>query len=211
VCFGVGSFWDGLWALWMSSRTCLMACSPPRAEAGSRPGSRPTFLSRDKKVGKETRPNARDPCASLRGNLRRGACGVAAELAARWRAPLRHAAASQMTKQSCPSAGLQPRNHHAAGAFIRGVGAGRRFARPRFESERSDALAVGCWLLAVGCWLLAVQQPSPSAHACVGRDAGWQACRRTGLLRHLTRRDCLSGARNEFHGTPRIPPSAGRP
>src|SRR5256885_8653603 len=37
---------------------------------------------------------------------------------------------------------------------------------------------------------------SPSAHACVGRDAGWQACRRTGLLRHLTCRSCLSGARS---------------
>src|SRR5256885_4010206 len=36
----------------------------------------------------------------------------------------------------------------------------------------------------------------PSAHACVGRDAGWQACRRTGLLRHLTCRSCLSGARS---------------
>ncbi|ATH12082.1 hypothetical protein CHL79_06415 [Delftia acidovorans] len=54
-------------------------------------------------------------------------------------------------------------------------------------------MAVGCWLLAVGCWLF----PSlpPSAHACVGRDAGWQACRRTGLLRHLTCRSCLSEAR----------------
>jgi hypothetical protein len=39
-------------------------------------------------------------------------------------------AASQLTKQSCPSAGLQPRNHHAAGADIREVGAGLRFARP---------------------------------------------------------------------------------
>jgi len=40
----------------------------------------------------------------------------------------------------------------------------------------------------IGClyfWLLTVLQPPPSAHACVGRDAGWQACRRTGLLRHL--------------------------
>src|SRR3989442_12129497 len=63
------------------------------------------------------------------------------------------------------------------------------------------APAVGCWLLAVGCWLLAVgcwlfPSLSPSAHACVGRDAGWQACRRTGLLRHLTCRSCLSGARS---------------
>jgi len=59
--------------------------------------------------------------------------------------------ASQITKQSCPSAGLQPRNHHAAGADIRGGGAGLRFARPPFEAERSDG--AGCWLLAVGCWL----------------------------------------------------------
>ena len=49
----------------------------------------------------------------------------------------------------------------------------------------------------IGClyfWLF----PSlpPSAHACVGREAGWQACRRTGLLRHLTCRSCLSGARS---------------
>ena len=29
--------------------------------AGVRPGGRPTFLSRDKKVGKEARPAAHDP------------------------------------------------------------------------------------------------------------------------------------------------------
>ena len=37
----------------------------------------------------------------------------------------RPTAASQMTKQSCPSAGLQPRNHHAAarsyGEWVRAV------------------------------------------------------------------------------------------
>jgi hypothetical protein len=42
-------------------------------EAGSRPGSRLTFLSRYKKVSKEKRPNVRDPFASLR--LRRGHTG----------------------------------------------------------------------------------------------------------------------------------------
>ena len=38
--------------------------------AGSRPGGRPTFLPRSKKVGKEMRPNVRDPFAALRGHLR---------------------------------------------------------------------------------------------------------------------------------------------
>ncbi|MDR0204628.1 MAG: hypothetical protein LBJ40_21000, partial [Delftia acidovorans] len=44
-----------------------------------RPGGRLTFLSRYKKVSKEKRPNVRDPFASLRGNLRRGGCGVRRE------------------------------------------------------------------------------------------------------------------------------------
>jgi len=106
-----------------------------RAEAGFRPGGRPTFLPRGKKVGKETRPNARDPCASLRGNLRRGGCGVrCGTRCVHCVNSAQTTAASQLTKQSCPSAGLQPRNHHAAGAFIRGVGAGRRFARLGFEA-----------------------------------------------------------------------------
>jgi len=48
-------------------------------EAGFRPGGRLTFLSRYKKVSKEKRPNVRDPFAALRGNLRRGGCGVRRE------------------------------------------------------------------------------------------------------------------------------------
>ena len=38
-----------------------------RAEAGSRPGGRPPFLSRDKQGGKETRPTVCDPFAQRRG------------------------------------------------------------------------------------------------------------------------------------------------
>ena len=44
-----------------------------RAKAGTRPGGRPPFLSRDKKGGKETRPAVCDPFGA---NLRRGVCGV---------------------------------------------------------------------------------------------------------------------------------------
>ena len=47
--------------------------------------------------------------------------------------------------------------------------------------------------------------PLPYARACVVALAGLQACRRTGLLRDLTCRSCLSGreARREFCGKPR--------
>ncbi|CAB5678904.1 Uncharacterised protein [Delftia tsuruhatensis] len=138
-----------------------------RAEAGFRPGGRPTFLSCYKKVGKEKHPNARDPCASLRGNLRRGGCGALLRAVATLGPGLKASAAMRWLL--------------AVGCWLLAVGCW--------------LLAAGCWLLAAGCWLLAVLQPSPSAHACVGRDAGWQPCRRTGLLRDLTCRSCLSGAR----------------
>ncbi|WP_313238361.1 hypothetical protein [Delftia acidovorans] len=38
--------------------------------------------------------------------------------------------------------------------------------------------------------------PLPYVSACVGPPAGLQSCRRTGLLRQLTRRSCLNGARS---------------
>ncbi len=117
-CVFFGVFFD---ASLMLPWSALDACPALRAEAGFRPGGRPTFLPRGKKVGKETRPNARDPCASLRGDLRRGGCGVrCGTRCVHCVNSAQTTAASQMTKQSCPSAGLQPRNHHAAGADIRG-------------------------------------------------------------------------------------------
>ncbi|MPT52529.1 MAG: hypothetical protein E2587_16145, partial [Delftia sp.] len=65
-------------------------------------------------------------------------------------------AASQITKQSCPSAGLQPRNHHAAGADIREVVRAFASLGPGLKPSGAMAPAVGCWLLAVGYWLLAI-------------------------------------------------------
>jgi hypothetical protein len=44
-------------------------------------------------------------------------------------------------------------------------------------------------------WLETPETSPPYACACVGPPAGLQSCRRTGLLRHLTRRDCLNVAR----------------
>ena len=45
------------------------ACMPPAAEAGSRPGRRPTFLL-VQEGGARTRPCCLRPCAALRANLR---------------------------------------------------------------------------------------------------------------------------------------------
>src|SRR5256885_13172985 len=52
--------------------------------AGVRPGGRPTFLSRDKKVGKEARPHCPRPFASLRATCVGRDAGCAAELALRF-------------------------------------------------------------------------------------------------------------------------------
>ena len=64
-------------------------------------------------------------------------------------------AASQLTKQSCPSAGLQPRNHHAAGADIREVVRAFASLGPGLKPSGAMAPAIGYWLLAIGYWLLA--------------------------------------------------------
>ena len=162
-----------MWGRGCSRRAELYLCPPESpflplpGGCFSRPGLGPaadllSFVSPPVRRPKESRqskgdPDVRDPFASLRGNLRRGGCGVrCGTRCVHCVNSAQTTAASQITKQSCPSAGLQPRNHHAAGADIRGVGSGLRFARPRFEAERSDG--AGCWLLAVGCWL---PQPPP--------------------------------------------------
>ena len=53
-----------------------------------------------------------------------------------------------------------------------------------------------------------LRSPLPYARACVVALAGLQACRRTGLLRDLTCRSCLSGARSAqrvLRQTPQAP------
>ncbi len=132
-----------------------------RAEAGFRPGGRPTFLSCYKKVGKEKHPNARDPCASLRGNLRRGGCGVRCGTRFALRAPLRQPQrvsrrSSPVLRQDCNPATTTPQAR-SYGEWVRAFAS----LGPGLKLSGAMAPAVGCWLLAVGCWLLAVLQPSP--------------------------------------------------
>ncbi|PJO35877.1 hypothetical protein CTI10_025950 [Delftia acidovorans] len=84
-----------------------------------------------RKVGKAKATRMSATLRFAAGNLRRGGCGVrCGTRCVHFVNSAQTTAASQITKQSCPSAGLQPRNHHAAGADIRGVCPGLRFARP---------------------------------------------------------------------------------
>ncbi|WP_233630833.1 hypothetical protein, partial [Delftia sp. S66] len=59
-------------------------------EAGFRPGGRPTFLSRDKKVGKEARPELPTTLRFAAGDLRWAGCGVRRETRCALRASLKH-------------------------------------------------------------------------------------------------------------------------
>ena len=131
------------------------ACAAFAALAGSGPAGvsfrgrvsarRPTYfpLFRQRKVGKAKRPGCPRPSASLRATCVVAVAGFAVKLSSRC-ALRSNITASQMTKQSCPSAGLQPRNHHAAGADIREFARAFASLGPWFETERSDG--VGCWL-----------------------------------------------------------------
>ena len=93
--------------------------------AGVRPGGRPTFLPRSKKVGK-IRPTAHDPSlrcgqpalGTMRGVPQNSLCASRAA---------QTTAASQMTKQACPSAGLPPRIAPTQ-AWAEGEGRGRAIA-----------------------------------------------------------------------------------
>jgi len=119
--------------------------------------------------------------------------GFAAKLAAfpAW-TPLRQpqrvrSRSSPVLRQDCNPATTTPQAL-TYGEFARAVASLGLYEKTAERSGGASAVCIsGLWHFAVGCWLLAVGYPSlpPSAHACVGRDAGWQACRRTGLLRHL--------------------------
>lgn len=156
--------------------------------AGTRPGGRPPFLLRGKKGGKETRPTS----ATLRGNLRRGACGVCRRT---------HCAPLALRSDNCGKSDddawalrrpWSPRNRPAAGAASRGGGAFRAIAA-----------------LGPVRWRSAPRKP--------GRAQRWPGCfpwfpsgraeeRRAGRNRA---RDCLSAAGASSSETPPRPSTAG--
>jgi len=176
--------------------------------AGTRPGGRGTFLSRDKKVPKETRPAVCDPFAALRGKPG----------ARRWRGALRNSlraarfaqttAASQFTKQArlraCHPTTASPQAQPERGWRRHGPSlrsASRARALRAAKSRPSAAMA-------------RVGLHPPSGRTEERRAWGGRVCRRTHALRELTCRVCLSGApqaRSELRGTAPRPSTAGCP
>ena len=173
-------------------------------EGGGResPGRRGTFLCFAKeKYPKERRPRCLRPLrfatgqpAVLAGGVR---CGTRCALAR----SAQTAAASQSTKRVCPAAHAPPRplrsSAHPEGQGEPNIHTGLCFARPslrsawrlrpRDEAERSNG-PNGCWLF--GCSAVPPLLAAPAA----GRLRGGMGVEAP-MLRELTRRSCLNGAR----------------
>ena len=125
---------------WQTSCFCLSEL------AGSRPGSRPTFLLVPECRPQDSRPRTGPHCPRPRSHaagqpvswhLR----GAPQNSTSRRRRYARTTAASQMTKWLCPAAQPPPRKHHATGAATRGGSgyrSGRRCARPALQRLASS-------------------------------------------------------------------------
>ena len=192
-----------------------------RAEAGSRPAGEVLFFASPKKsTQKKGDPAVCVPCASLRGNLRCSRAVCAAELAARWRAPLkqpqrvssRSACVLRHTRHParCAPRRIQrgvgnqtsPRAFASLGPACAARGACARKTRPSAAMARTD---VGCSAVRLPhpCWLRL-------RRGGCGVSMGVEAL----MPRALTRRGCLNEAatqRSEFHGAPRNRHAAGLP
>ena len=167
--------------------------------AGSRPGGRGTFLCFAKeKYPKERRPYCACPSAALRATCDARSAGAAAELTTRWRAPFKHAAASQSTKCVCPAAHARTRRPALLGTHRRERGTSRAIA------ALGPVLGVHCALQAPQREARAMRAersngPCAAVHPLLAAPAagclrGAHACRRTRMPRALTRRGCPNGA-----------------
>jgi hypothetical protein len=194
--------WGGLW--WL-----LHA----RVEGGGResPGVRVTFFCVAKrKSPKKRRPPVCDPFASLRGDLRRGDCGVRRRTHFALARSVQTTAASQITRHARSDAHAHPATAPTQ-AQPAGVGSQtakqphgpllRSASRSRREAPaRSGPNAAQRNNGPNGCF-----SPSPSVCAEERSGRGEHVCRRTHMLRGLARRSCLNGAakqRSEFCGAP---------
>jgi hypothetical protein len=107
--------------------------------AGFRPGGRPTFLSRDKKVGKEARPHCPRPLRFAAGQPALGALRGVPQNSLRADA-LRSNNCGKSDDEASLSFGRLATPHRAQrrrGQRGEGRGTGLRFARPRFMGAGS--------------------------------------------------------------------------
>ncbi len=162
-----------------------------RAEAGSRPGGRPSFLARARKEGKRNTPLlAATPALRCGATCVGTFAGCAAELAARLRRSAQTTAASQFTK------------HARAGAHATPQSPRRR----RFQKGWEPTRAIAALGLARGRAQRWPVSSLPFWQCREAQGAGWRVCRRTHPLRDLACRVCPNGApqaRSELRGTPR--------
>jgi len=180
-----------------------------RMGAGSRPGGRGTFLC----FAKETYPKERRPtvCGPFGATCGGAVVGCAVELALRCARRSDNHGESVYASKRAPTRLLTPqpprRRRSQMGETTEHPNnpTGHRCARPRLRSarrlrprdgaERSDGPS--------GCWL-----PIPSGCAWGAQGAGWRVCRRTHPLRDLTRRGCLSVARQRVASSTAHPATA---
>ena len=173
---------------------------PLRAEAGSRPGGRPSFLARARKEGKRSTPLlAATPSLRCGATCVGASAGCAVKLTARlWRCA-QTATASQSTKHARAGAHATPqtprrRRLQKGGEPTRAIAALGPERRQRF-APRSARPSAAMARIALPFWTCREAQ-----------GAGWRVCRRTHPLRELTCRVCPNGApqaRSELRGTPR--------
>ncbi len=187
-----------------------------RAEAGSRPGGRGTFLCFAKeKYPKERRPPVCDPFAVRRGKPAacrlRGApwnslCAARAARASTASQFTRHGRCDAHAHPTTAPPQAQPAGVGQPNIQTANIHSGHRCARPSLRSAWRLRPRDGAERSAAKQWPVWMSLGFPSGCAWGAQGAGWRVCRRTHALRELTHRSCLSGApqaRSEFCGAPR--------
>ncbi|TWG40965.1 hypothetical protein ATF69_0254 [Acidovorax delafieldii] len=184
-----------------------------RAEAGSRPGGRGTFLCFAKeKYPKERRPPVCDPFAVRRGKPAAGRLRGASWNSLCAARAARTSTASQFTKHgrfdahATPQPPRRRRSQQGWGAEHPNSHTGHRCARPRLRSVWRLRPRDGAERSAAKQWPEWMSLGFPSGCAWGAQGAGWHVCRRTHMLRELTHRSWSSEApqaRSEFCGAPR--------
>ena len=149
-----------------------------------------------------TPQTAHDPFASLRGDLRWAGYGVRRETRCALRASLKHH--GELDNEASLSFGrlaTPPPAQRRRGQ----KGGGWGSQQPTANSQQPTAGAIAPLGFKPGPSEAKARTNSPYVSACGVVVAGLQSCRRTGLLRDLTRCGCLSGARSAKRVPQRTP------